>query len=72
MPDESCRLCGGVLNDCTQCAQCKEVISMICRNCGTRTPEQFHNSCMYHIESIQTDRVPNTGDGNYLAVVAIT
>jgi len=54
MPDESCRTCGGTLIDCSLCAQCKEVISMICKICANRTLEQFHGSCMYQIECIQT------------------
>ncbi len=54
MPDESCRTCGGTLIDCSLCAQCKEVISMICKNCANRTLEQFHGSCMYQVEAIQT------------------
>ncbi len=54
MPDESCRTCGGTLIDCTLCAECREVISMICKHCANRTLEQFHGSCMYQVENIQT------------------
>ena len=71
LPDESCRHCGGTLRNCTQCAECKGVISMICNICGTRTSEQFHDTCMYHIETIQTYRVPKNQAGNYAHVVAV-
>ena len=54
MPDESCRSCGGNLANCTLCAECKEVTSLICKKCGTITKDQFHSFCMYHIEDIQT------------------
>ncbi len=27
---------------------------MICVKCGTKTMEQFHDSCMYLVEKIQT------------------
>jgi hypothetical protein len=54
MPDESCRACGGTLINCTLCAECKEVVSMICKKCGSRTLEQFHGFCMYQVENIQT------------------
>ena len=56
MPDESCRKCGGGLIKCTQCAECKETISMICQNCGARTMEQFHDYCMFRVNN-----VPHTG-----------
>ena len=45
MPDESCRACGGVLIDFTQCAGCKKITSMICKSCRKKTPEQFHTHC---------------------------
>ena len=54
MPDESCRNCGGNLINCSLCAECKGVIGMICVSCGTRTMEQFHDSCLYSVEQIQT------------------
>jgi len=44
---------------------------MICNICGTRTSEQFHDTCMYHIETIQTYRVPKNQAGNYAHVVAV-
>ncbi len=56
MPDESCRNCGGNLNNCSLCAECKGVIGMICGACGTRTMEQFHDSCLYMVEQIQTSQ----------------
>lgn len=46
MPDESCRHCGGSLADFSQCAECKKVISMICKSCRTKTIEQYHSECI--------------------------
>jgi len=46
MPDESCRLCGGSLIDFAQCAECKEIISMICKSCKVKTVEQYHSECI--------------------------
>ncbi len=46
MPDESCRYCGGTLIDFSQCAECKRVISMICKYCRTKTTEQYHSECI--------------------------
>lgn len=46
MPDESCRGCGGVLLDFSQCAECKEIISLICKSCHRKTMEQFHSRCL--------------------------
>ena len=54
LPDESCRSCGGALINCTLCAECREVISMICVLCGSRTLEKFHGYCMYQVENVQT------------------
>ncbi|WP_268542154.1 hypothetical protein [Candidatus Nitrosotenuis cloacae] len=45
MPDESCRNCGGKLSKCTICAECRNAVSMICVECGTRTQEQVHALC---------------------------
>jgi hypothetical protein len=46
LPDESCRHCGGSLIDFAQCAECKKVISMICKSCRNKTEEQFHSDCL--------------------------
>ena len=51
MPDESCRVCGGMLVDFAQCAGCKKIISMICKSCRKKTPEQFHSHCLEIINS---------------------
>jgi len=53
MPDESCRKCSGNLTGCTQCAVCKKAVSRICRRCGTRTLEEFHNYCFYPVTENQ-------------------
>jgi hypothetical protein len=46
MPDESCRACGGTLIDFSQCAECKKIISLICKSCHRKTMEQFHSRCV--------------------------
>lgn len=51
MPDESCRTCGGVLISCSMCPECRKITQRICRICGSKTAEQFHDRCLY-IESI--------------------
>ena len=53
MPDESCRTCGGVLISCSICPECRKVTQRICRLCGSKTEQQFHDSCLY-IESLTT------------------
>src|SRR3989304_3770305 len=50
MPDESCRTCGGVLISCSMCPECRKITQRICRICGSKTAEQFHDRCLY-IES---------------------
>ena len=55
MPDESCRVCGGTLIDFAQCAGCKKIISMICKSCRTKTPEQFHSQCLVVLNSENAD-----------------
>lgn len=51
MLDESCRTCGGVLISCSMCPECRKITQRICRICGSKTAEQFHDRCLY-IESI--------------------
>jgi len=68
MPDESCRKCGGVLVNCTQCAECKETISMICQNCGLRTMEQFHDYCMFHVNNVHGSGLENDQNSEYVRV----
>jgi len=70
MPDESCRKCGGVLAKCTQCAECKETISMICQNCGVRTMEQFHDYCMFHVYNVHGSGLEDNQDSEYVRVSA--
>lgn len=70
MPDESCRKCGGVLVNCTLCAECRETISMICQNCGARTMERFHDYCMFDVNNIQDPDIENNPDGEYVHVSA--
>ncbi|MFQ5573887.1 MAG: hypothetical protein ACE5EJ_06515 [Nitrosopumilaceae archaeon] len=70
MPDESCRKCGGELLNCTQCAECKEIVSMICQNCGRRTMEQFHDYCMFNVNNIPISDLENSQESDYLKVSA--
>jgi hypothetical protein len=65
LPDESCRHCGGSLINYAQCAECKIVISMICKSCGTKTEEQFHSGCLFvlnrpHLISENTIKNPKS------------
>ena len=62
MPDESCRMCGGGLIDFSQCAECKKVISLICKTCGNKTAEQFHSQCLLNLN--QSDYFPKNLLGN--------
>ena len=61
----------GALVDCTQCAHCKRIISLICRNCGTRSIEQFHDICLYPVENIQTNNMPKNQAGNYFPIATL-
>ena len=70
MPDESCRKCGGGLVKCTQCAQCKETISMICQNCGARTMEQFHDYCVFGVSNIHDSSFESDQESEYVHVSA--
>jgi hypothetical protein len=70
MPDESCRKCGGQLANCTQCAECKEVVSMICQQCGSRTMEQFHSHCMYNITNFQNSSLEENQENEFVKVTA--
>lgn len=47
MPDESCRICGGTLVNCSLCPECKKVIQRICSLCGLKTENQLHGNCLY-------------------------
>ena len=61
MPDESCRGCGGTLIDFSQCAECKQIISLICKSCHRKTMEQFHSQCVGidEYESQKTSLIDN-------------
>lgn len=52
MPDESCRKCGGMLTSCSSCQECRKITQRICTDCGSKTEEQFHDSCL-RVESIK-------------------
>lgn len=54
MPDESCRKCGCTIITYSICCKCKQPTQKVCIKCGTHTLSQFHDSCFYEIETIQT------------------
>jgi len=47
LPDESCRKCGGLLLDYSVCAKCRAPIQFICRICGMKTLEWFHDGLCF-------------------------
>ena len=47
MPDESCRSCGGLLLNYIICAKCKAPIQFMCRICGKKTIERFHDGLCF-------------------------
>jgi hypothetical protein len=53
MPDESCRKCGGILSECSNCARCKTPNQFICKLCGLITFQQFHYECFLEKDMIQ-------------------
>jgi hypothetical protein len=53
MPDESCRICGGSLVNCSLCPSCRKITQRICNMCGFKTKEQVHSNCLY-LESFRT------------------
>lgn len=72
MPDESCRNCGGNLVSCSLCAECKAVIGMICTSCGSKTTEQFHDSCLYLGERVQTIKCINQSKSFFKKIISFT
>ena len=53
MPDESCRKCGGILAECSNCARCKSPNQYICIKCGLITFQQFHYECFLEKSILQ-------------------
>lgn len=47
LPDESCRKCGGLLLDYSICAKCRAPTQFICRICGMKTLERFHDGLCF-------------------------
>ncbi len=64
MPDESCRRCGGELYSCSLCSECKKTIQQICRICGSRTEERFHDKCL-------TVKAYPTGNGSMTEIIML-
>lgn len=60
MPDESCRSCGGELEEFLKCNICKKINRYMCRKCNKMTLIQYHFLCNIEkkdplIESIQNN-----------------
>jgi len=68
MPDESCRHCGGILIDFSQCAECKKITRLICKSCKNITTEQFHSQCI--LGSLKSKPVQESTIGSFLNVMA--
>ena len=49
MPDESCRTCGGELNNHRQCSDCRKTTQKICKVCNRTTLLQSHKHCMNNL-----------------------
>lgn len=45
MPDESCRTCGGELEECLKCNTCRKINQYICCKCNRKTALQYHYLC---------------------------
>jgi len=45
---------------------------MICVSCGTRTMEQFHDSCLYLVEQIQTTADRNQNGYLFQKIISLT
>ena len=58
LPDESCRRCGGMLLDYSVCAKCRAPTVFICRICGRKTDEQFHESICFREEVLNNKYAP--------------
>jgi len=54
MPDESCRKCGGKLDEYAKCRHCSQAVLQICLNCGKMTEKRFHSACFYSIDRLGT------------------
>ena len=54
MPDESCRSCGCMIITYSICCKCKQSTQKMFVKCGIQTMPQFHDTCFYEIEAIQT------------------
>ena len=50
MPDESCRICGGLLLEYELCAKCKAPTQFICRICSQKTTERIHDDFCFRID----------------------
>lgn len=45
MPDESCRNCGGELEEYLKCKVCKKTTRYACRTCNRKTSFKYHFLC---------------------------
>jgi hypothetical protein len=53
MPDESCRKCGGKLNEYAKCSRCSQAVLRVCLGCGKFAEKRFHSACFYNIDKLQ-------------------
>ncbi len=56
LPDESCRKCGGMLLDYSVCAKCRAPTIFICRICGHKTDERYHDSVCFREEILRQEK----------------
>ena len=45
MPDESCRTCGGELEEYLKCNECRKINQYMCCKCTRKTLLQYHFLC---------------------------
>lgn len=57
MPDESCRKCGGLLLEFSICAKCRGPIQDICRICGEKTMERYHDGICFRKDELDAPKV---------------
>lgn len=59
MPDESCRSCGGELEEYLKCKICKKITRYMCLECNRKTLLQYHFLCNIEKEDPLTESVLN-------------
>ena len=54
MPDESCRICGGLLLNGLRCENCNGIIQYACIKCANKTQKQYHDGYCINIINVRT------------------